>query len=139
MPSEDDDCSSSVNTFPTNMGIKNTSFNFKLLLSKILTFIQYLFSLISLTVYEFVGTFLKDFSEIIGFISIYPFTKLSERVLSAAYQVQSGGQMELPLTIYDVCDLCSDDDEQPAAGYTPVEYCKIAEQRLKNTMESLFL
>ena len=133
-PAEDDDCASSVNTFPTNMGIKNSSFNFKLLLAKILTFVQYLFSLISLTVYEFVGTFLKDFSQIIGGIGIdiriltwYPFKKLSERILHAAYNVQEGGQMELPLTIYDTCELCSDDDEQPAAGYNIIDYCKIAE------------
>lgn len=133
-PAEDDDCASTVNTFPTNMGFKNTSFNFKLLLAKIVTFIQYLFSLISLTVYEFVGSFLKDFAGLLGGICLplpgddwCPFKKVSQRILSAAYEVQSGGQMELPLTIYDDCELCSEDDEQPTAGYNVVENCKIAE------------
>jgi len=129
VPSEDKDCSSSVVTFPTNMGIKNTSFNFQLLLSLVLAFLQFVFSSISLIAYEFIGSILKTISNVIN-IDIFgwkPFETLSEQILDAAFNVQAVGQIELPLTIYDTCDLCSNDDETVTQGFDPNAFCKIAE------------
>jgi len=129
VPSEDKDCSSNVVTFPTNMGIRNISFNFQLLLSSVLTFLQFIFSNITLVAYEFLGSILKTigkaiFIEVLG---VEIFKELSQKIQDAAYNVQSAGQITLPLTIYDNCESCSSDDEKIGEGFDANNYCKIAE------------
>ncbi len=133
VPSEDKDCNGTATPFPTNMGIKNTSFNFQLLLSLVLTFLQYTFATIQLTVYEMMATFLYDFGHILKYDTLGIFKKAGETVMNAAFEMQASGQLTLPLTIYDFCDECSTDDTNLYEGIDLNDYCKIAELDLTIT------
>jgi len=135
VPSEDKDCSSNVVTFPTNMGIKNTSFNFQLLLSLTMAFLQFVVSQVILTAFEFLGSILKRLSDAFDICfnidvidwSWCPFGKVRDYLLLAAFNLQEAGQLTLPLTIYDDCDPCNVDEDAVSSGFNPNEYCKIAE------------
>jgi len=122
-PSEDKDCNSTVNTFPINMGIRNTSFNFQLLLALVLAFIQFTFSMVSLTVYEFLAKIFNDIGGLLFSVN----KSWGEKFYDSAIKIQEAGQMQLPLTIYDTCDECTTDDEEYVKGYDENDYCKIGE------------
>jgi len=126
-PSDDKDCTGTANTFPTNMAVRNNSFNFQLLLALVITFLQFVFAGVSLTAYEFLGSILKTISAGMNF---WPFETLSQQIMDAAFNVQSAGQQELPLVIYDDCDECATDDGNISGGFNDIEYCKIAEYNI---------
>lgn len=130
VPSEDKDCSGTAVAFPTNMGIKNTSFNFQLLLSLVLTFMQFTFSVIQLTVYEFLASLLESVGKLIYDIIS---KKIGETFRNGAIEIQQAGQMVLPLTIYDTCDECETDDVGVSSGFSLNNYCKIGEYEISVT------
>jgi hypothetical protein len=132
-PDVDADCNDSVVTPPINFATKN-AYNFKLLLAVILTFIKFVITAISLTVYEFTATLLKSIADALNFkvLGWRPLGRVSEKVRSAAYEVQSGGQFTMPLTIYDDCELCSSDSDSVISGFKDFSsYCKIGELKIK--------
>jgi len=129
MPPEEKDCGHSVLTPPANFATKNTGFNFTLLLSIVLTFIQYIFALIKLMVYEFVGSLFYQISKVFDSVKgiSYHFAEARDYFWNLAYRIQEGGQFTLPLTIYDDCELCTTDDGTVVNAYNPNDYCKIGE------------
>ena len=131
-PEQDADCNDTVVTPPINFATKN-AYNFKLLLAVILTFIKFVITAISLTVYEFTATLLKSISDALNFkvLGWRPLHRVSQKVRSAAYEVQSGGQFTMPLTIYDDCELCSTDSDSIITGFKDFSsYCKIGELKI---------
>ena len=138
VPPEEKDCLNSVVTMPTNFVTKNTGFNFTLLLSIVLTFIQYVFAIIKLTVYEFIGSLFKSLWKVfrsVGWLS-YHFNQLADSCWDLALKIQSGGQFTLPLVIYDDCELCTTDDDSIISGYNPDDYCKMGEIRFNIISET---
>jgi len=132
-PPEDKDCLNSVVTPPINFASKNTGLNFPVIIADVVTFIQFIFSLIKLTIFEFFGSFLYTVGQ--ALYNIYfgwpfnwrPFGRIGEQFKSGAYSIAAAGQFTLPLVIYDDCELCTNDDTSLTHGINVNNYCKIGE------------
>jgi hypothetical protein len=132
VPAEEKDCRESVLTPPTNFATKNNGFNFTMILATVQTFIKYVFSLLQITGNEFLGSFFVSAYDAFNFkiAGWRPLGKVADQMLNAAYQTQAGGQLVIPLTIYDECELCTTDDTALTTGVLDnANFCKIGELR----------
>jgi hypothetical protein len=105
-PNVENDCASSTNYFPTNFAFRNRQ-KISLIISRILLFIEYISTIITVSVYEALGRFLVKFGFVLGNIN----NKAAERVVLGAFRIMESGQKILPLTIYPDCEDCTTDDE----------------------------
>jgi hypothetical protein len=132
-PKDEEDCASKVNFFPTNFAFNNRR-NFSIILSQVLLFFQYIFTIIIVKVGEILGSILYDLHRIFTdtFLLKELFKKFSEKLVDAAYKVQSNFTKTLPLIIYPDCDECSQDVDTIATNinYTNT-YCRVSEVKLK--------
>ena len=136
-PNVEEDCASKTNYVPTNFAFRNRT-KFTLIISQILLFIQYAYSIILVKVAEIlggifydIGTFFYNFKFPWPLGWWHPFEKLSEKLLNLTYNIQSNFTQQLPLTIYPDCDECTNDDEHMVTGTSlNNEYCRVAEVRL---------
>jgi hypothetical protein len=135
-PSQEDDCTGNANYVPTNFAFRNR-IKFSLLISSIVTFIQFVFAIIIIKFFEFIGSFLFSVGQ--GLFGIYfgwpfnwrPFARIGEQFMSAAYSMQDKGTKVLPLTVYPDCEECSEDTSAFADLSTESEYAAIGEIKLK--------
>lgn len=135
-PSQEDDCTGNANYIPTNFAFRNR-IKFSLLISSIVTFIQFVFAIIIVKFFEFIGSFLFSVGQ--GLFNIYfgwpfnwrPFARIGEQFMSAAYSMQDKGTKVLPLTVYPDCEECSEDTTAFADLSTESEYAAIGEIKLK--------
>ena len=67
-PSQEDDCTGNANYVPTNFAFRNR-IKFSLLISSIVTFIQFVFAIIIVKFFEFIGSFLFSVGQ--GMFNIY--------------------------------------------------------------------
>ena len=135
-PSQEDDCTGNANYIPTNFAFRNR-IKFSLLISSIVTFIQFVFAIIIIKFFEFIGSFLFSIGQ--GLYDFYipfpinwrPLVKLSEQFMSAAYSMQDKGTKVLPLTVYPDCEECSEDTSAFGDLSTESDYAAVGEIRLK--------
>ena len=129
-PSVEDDCASKANYFPTNFGFRNR-IKFGLIISEILLFLQYIFTISFVWIIETLGGTLFSIARTFG-----PFKILGEHILfefsislmKLAYNLQEAGQTVLPLTIYPTCEECTSDvdtvDPSNNTSFATEEGCK---------------
>lgn len=132
-PNTEQDCGSRVNYFPTNFAFRNR-FNFSLILSQILLFLQFIYSIILIKAAEIIGSFFYTLHETFANTPILKslFKKFSEQLLDASYKVQGKFTQILPLTIYPDCEECTSDDESISTDISySNNYCRISEVKLK--------
>jgi len=136
-PSIENDCASSTNYIPTNFAFRNR-IKIALIISEIVLFVQYVFALINIKVFEIVGRFLFAFAEIIGPIGIkslgwFPFGKAASSLVKTAFNLSENGQKTLSLTIYPDCEECTSDDEavEPSSDIDLSAYYRSAEVKTK--------
>jgi hypothetical protein len=136
-PSENQDCASRVNYFPTNFAFRNR-FDFNLLLAQVILFLQFVFTIINVKFAEFVGRFFYSVSDF--FYNIYfgwpfkwrPFERFSEQLKDFGYKIQDRNTKTLSLTIYPDCEECTSDDNSISTDSSFVnDYCRVGEVKLK--------
>jgi hypothetical protein len=114
-PNVEDDCTSSTNYIPTNFAFRNR-IKFGLILSEIITFIQYIFAVVSLFVYESVGSALWFAGRSLRQIDL-PFVGHAladfgrDSLSRPGLRMMEAGQMILPLTTYPDCEECTSDPD----------------------------
>jgi hypothetical protein len=141
-PNTEEDCSSNANYFPTNFGFKNR-IKFSLIISEVLLFLQFIFSIIIVKFGELLGGFFYSIASF--FYSIYlgwpfkwrPFDRFSEQLYDLAYRIQDRYTQQLPLTIYPDCEECTRGDDVVVydASYAN-NYCKVGEIKMTITHDA---
>lgn len=129
-PSEDEDCASETNYIPTNYGYKNRT-NISLILSQAQLFLQFVISLVILSVGEMLARFTNQASNVfinIGIRNWRPFRKFSELLQDLTYKIQDRFTQQLVLTIYPDCEECVVDDQDMGIDLSySNNYCSLAE------------
>lgn len=136
-PNAEDDCPGTANYFPTNYGFRNRM-KFGLIISVILLFIQFVFTVLVILFFEFLGKLLYSVGN--ALYSFYlgwpfrwrPFCGVGEQLMSSAYWLQDRGTKVLPLTIYPDCEECTQDANGIANDLSNTDnYCSIGEIKFK--------
>ena len=117
-PNSEDDCTSKSNYFPVNFGFRNR-IKFGLIVSEVLLFVQYIFTIVTVWINETLGRLLYSVGgwihrQDITFIG-HAFASAGIQLKELAYRLMEGGQTVLPLTTYPDCEECSTDVD----GVTP--------------------
>lgn len=136
-PNTEDDCTAKANYIPTNYAFRNR-LKFGLLISDVLLFIQYLFTVVSLWIYETLGRILWDIG---GWLARQDIIFIGHALADAGFQLRElsfrlmeGGQTTLPLTTYPDCEECTTDTDgsAPNAGLNVINlYYRSAEIKTK--------
>ena len=111
-PNTEDDCASKANYFPTNFGFRNR-IKFGLIISEILLFLQFIFTVAYIWLIELFGSTLWSIARFIGpkdyFFADHPFADIAWSFVKLAYNITEAGQTTLPLTTYPDCEECTSD------------------------------
>ena len=111
-PNVEDDCTSSTNYIPTNFAFRNR-IKFGLIISEILLFLQFIFTVAYIWLVEIIGSTLWSVARFIGPINppfgSYPFQEFAYSFIKLAYNICEAGQTTLPLTTYPDCEECTTD------------------------------
>lgn len=107
-PNIESDCASAANYLPTNFGFRNR-IKFNIILSQVLLFLQYIFSVITIKFAEIIGRVAFEIGRDLQGIRVL--TRVGQKVEDFAYRVQDRYTKELPLTIYPDCEECTSDSE----------------------------
>lgn len=130
-PSVEDDCASKANYFPTNFGFRNR-IKFGLIVSEILLFLQYIFTVAYIWIVETLAGTLWTIARFLGpknyTFADHPFFDFSVKLIKLAFDLQESGQTVLPLTTYPDCEECTSDvdtaDPSNNTTFTIEEGCK---------------
>ena len=130
-PNVEDDCTSSTNYIPTNFAFRNR-IKFGLIISEILLFLQYIFTIAYIFLIEIIGSTLWSIARYIGpkdyAFADYPFEDIAYRFIRLAYNITEAGQTTLPLTTYPDCEECTSDidtgDPSSNTSFNIEEGCK---------------
>lgn len=120
-PNSEDDCAGKANYFPVNFAFRNR-IKFGLIISEVLLFIQYIFTVVTIWIYETLGRLLYDVGGWMARVDIvYIGHALADpgwQLRELAFRLMEGGQTVLPLTTYPDCEECSTDVDSvaPNAG-----------------------
>ncbi len=136
-PNSEDDCTSKSNYFPVNFGFRNR-LKFGLIISEVLLFIQYIFTIVVIWINETLGRLLYSvggwlMSQDIVFIG-HALAPAGRQLRELAYRLMEGGQTVLPLTTYPDCEECSTDVDgvSPNSGLDTINlYYRSAEIKTK--------
>ena len=132
-PNVEDDCTGTTNYIPTNFAFRNR-IKFSLLISQVLLFVQFIFSIILIKFAELTGSFFWTASQV--FYDIYfgwpfnwrPFERFSEQLKDLAYRLSDRLTQQLSLTIYPDCEECTTDDSGIVKDISSSNnYCRIGE------------
>jgi hypothetical protein len=111
-PNTEDDCASKANYFPTNFGFRNR-IKFGLIISEILLFLQFIFTVAYIWLIELFGSTLWSIARFIGpkdyLFADHPFADIAWSFVKLAYNITEAGQTTLPLTTYPDCEECTSD------------------------------
>jgi hypothetical protein len=130
-PNTEDDCASKANYFPTNFGFRNR-IKFGLIISEILLFLQFIFTVAYIWLIELFGSTLWSISRFIGpkdyWFADHPFEDIAYSFVKLAYNITEAGQTTLPLTTYPDCEECTSDvdtaDPTSTSTFIIEEGCK---------------
>jgi hypothetical protein len=106
VPAEEEDCDSSVNTFPVNFAVKN--YTFSLLIADILLYIEYFLNIVKL---GFFNAAVKSIMGLACSIDESPTRKLSLLLKNWGLNIQERSQKTLHLISYPECDECTDEND----------------------------
>jgi hypothetical protein len=123
VPAEEEDCTSSANTFPVNFGSKN--FTFTLLIADVLLFLEHLINLLVLT---FTNSLVRLLFSVGDAADFRPIRKLARSIKRAAYRAQENGQRRLYLINYPECEECNGDNSYGAVttgSGSGSDYCSV--------------
>jgi hypothetical protein len=114
-PNAEDDCTSNTNYIPTNFAFRNR-IKFGLILSEIITFVQYIFAIVSLFIYETVGGGIWTLGRFLNDLTVPTQGHIlmgvaMDVVQPLALSIMESGQMVLPLTTYPDCEECTSDPD----------------------------
>jgi hypothetical protein len=108
-PNVEDDCTSKTNYIPTNFAYRNR-IKLALLISEILLFIQYIFTIIQVFLAETLASALMSVGRAFYSLSIvdaHRTTGVGASLEKFALKVVEANQLTLPLTVYPDCEVCS--------------------------------
>jgi hypothetical protein len=121
VPTEEEDCSSTILTPPVNFGKKN--FTFSLLIADVLLFIEQLNNLVLLT---FFNTIVKVFHQIADLTNHWPIKWISIPIKKFAYRIQDSTQRSLYLITYPECEECNSNEYGTEIGLaSTIPYCQV--------------
>ena len=122
VPSEEEDCAGTANTFPVNFGVKN--FTFSLLIADVLLFLEHLLNLVVLTFFNSLVRLLFTIGDAADF---RPIRTLARSIKRAAFRVQENGQRRLYLINYPECEECNSDEYGSVTSGSEManDYCSI--------------
>lgn len=124
-PNIESDCASSTNYLPTNFAFRNR-IKFNLILSEVILFLQYIFSIITIKFAEIIGKTAYNIGRDLQGIRIL--RRVGQKIEDFAYRTQERYTKELPLTIYPDCEECTSDDEAYTdEGVDITQYCRVGE------------
>ena len=123
-PTEDEDCSSTVETPPVNFGVKH--YTFTLLIADILLFFEHLINLI---VFIFANSLIRTLQFLGDSMNFHPIKFVACKVKEIAYSLQESLQRHLYLINYPDCQECNGENQfgSQVTGGTSLTYCKVAE------------
>ena len=110
-PNTEDDCTSKSNYFPTNFAFRNR-IKFGLVLSEVLLFVQYIFTIVQIFVFETIGRVMWSVGGAamgFKFLGKHYLMGIGVGLREFAMRVKEGGQTILPLTTYPDCEECTTD------------------------------
>ena len=110
-PNTEDDCTSKANYFPTNFAFRNR-IKFGLVLSEVLLFVQYIFTIVQIFVFETIGRVMWSVGGAamrFRFLREHWLMGIGVGLREFAMRVMEGGQTILPLTTYPDCEECTTD------------------------------
>ena len=110
-PNTEDDCTSKANYFPTNFAFRNR-IKFGLILSEVLLFVQYIFTIVQIFVFETIGRVMWNVggaAMAFKFLGKHYLMGIGVGLREFAMRVKEGGQTILPLTTYPDCEECTTD------------------------------
>lgn len=130
-PNVEDDCTSSTNYIPTNFAFRNR-IKFGLIISEILLFLQYIFTVAYIFLVEIIGSTLWSIARFLGPFDPpfydHPFADIAWSFTKLAYNITEAGQTTLPLTTYPDCEECTSDidtvDPSNNSTFSIEEGCK---------------
>ena len=134
-PNTEDDCTGKANYFPTNFAFRNRA-KFGLIISEVLLFIQFIYSIIIMWVFENIGATIWKIGTTlrhIKFLNKHWFADAGTSIMVSAMRIMESGQMVLPLTTYPDCEECSTDVDNvtTSAGSGLSSFCRSAEIKTK--------
>jgi hypothetical protein len=110
-PNTEDDCTSKANYLPTNFAFRNR-IKFGLVLSEVLLFVQYIFTIVQIFVFETIGRVMWSVGGAamrFNFLGGHYLMNIGVGLREFAMRVMEGGQTILPLTTYPDCEECTTD------------------------------
>jgi hypothetical protein len=130
-PNVEDDCTNTTNYIPTNFAFRNR-IKFGLIISEILLFLQFIFTVAYIFLIEIIGSTLWTVARYIGpkdyFFANHPFADIAWSFIRLAYNITESGQTTLPLTTYPDCEECTNDvdtvDPSNNSTFNVEEGCK---------------
>ena len=135
-PNVEDDCTSKTNYIPTNFAYRNR-IKLSLLISEVLLFVQYIFTIVQIFVFETIGSVMWDVGGAamrFNFARGHHLFNLGVGLREFAMRVKEGGQTILSLTTYPDCEECTTDVDgatQSAGGNNLNLYNRSAEIKTK--------
>jgi len=122
-PTEDEDCSSTVETPPVNFGVKH--YTFTLLIADILLFFEHLINLI---VFIFANSLIRTLQILGDAMNFHPIKFVACKVKEIAYSLQESLQRQLYLINYPDCQECNGENQfgSQVSGGTQINYCAVA-------------
>ena len=135
-PNTEDDCTSKANYFPTNFAFRNR-IKFGLVLSEVLLFVQYIFTIVQIFVFETIGSVMWNVGGAamrFSFLGKHYLFNLGVGLREFSMRVMEGGQTILPLTTYPDCEECTTDVDgitQSTGGADLALYNRSAEIKTK--------
>ena len=130
-PNVEDDCTSKTNYIPTNFAYRNR-IKLALLISEILLFIQYVFTIIQVFLAETLASSLMSVGRFFFNWTIFDghkTTDIGSTIIEFAMRVVESNQLTLPLTVYPDCEVCTLDVDGVVNTSTTTYngYCRSAE------------
>lgn len=117
LPNEDQDCEGTTNKLPVNFGFRNR-INFQMIIALVLLFFKFLFKAIHIRIVEIVGGAMYRVGRA---LDVWPVRRPAERLQHAAIKWQEASQIEMPLTIYPICEECGTDRIEDTTNETVIE------------------
>jgi hypothetical protein len=125
LPSDDQDCEGSAVKMPVNFGFRNR-ISFQLLLASVLLFFKFIVKVVHVRIVEIVGGLMYK----VGLaLEVWPIRKPAQKLQNAAIKWQEASQVEVPLTIYPICEECGQEtieDSNRDVDYADLDGCTVA-------------
>jgi hypothetical protein len=112
LPNDDQDCEGTSNKFPINFGYRNR-INFMLIVAIVLLFFKFIMKMIHIKIVEIVGGAMYSVGKS---LEVWPVKRPAQKLQHAAIKWQEAAQIELPLTVYPICEECGQEQIEETSG-----------------------